>query len=403
MPESRCVLTQDDVRRFVAEHCFTRSPGRRVGAEVEWIAFPGDAGHLDFPRFRATCEQATRPGGTILTFEPGGQLELSSLPADDVNACIEAIASDKRAIEDALHPEGIALAGIGLDPIRSERRVLHSPRYEAMEAFFALDSLSGRTMMCSTAAIQLNLDAGETYEEIAWRWRLAHRIGPVIAAAFADSPFWCTAPSAWRSARAATWFGIDHTRTAPCPDGDPIDAWTAYVMNARVMMIRSSEDAFVPILGALPFGRWITDGHELGWPTLEDLAYHLTTLFPPVRARGWLELRMIDALPEPYWRVPVAVCAALLYDREAGARAFDAAEPVTGMWREAARHGLAHAELAAAAVGVFDAADNGDAVVAEYVDRYVARARTPADERLETWAVTGSPIEPSPLREAVWT
>ena len=52
------------------------------------------------------------------------------------------------------------------------------------------------------------------------------------------------------------------------------------------------------MLAPLTFAEWIEDGHELGWPTLDDLDYHLTTLFPPVRPRGWLELRMIDALPD---------------------------------------------------------------------------------------------------------
>jgi glutamate--cysteine ligase len=402
MPEHRQVITFDHVRRFVETHCFTPSPAGRVGAEVEWIPFPPGGSYVDFARLRESCARAERSGGSALTFEPGAQLELSSPACDDVASCIDAIAKDKAAIENELAADGITLAGIGLDPIRPERRVLHRPRYDAMEAFFALDSPSGRTMMCSTASIQVNLDAGATREEIAWRWRLAHRIGPVLAAAFADSPFWCTAPSAWRSARAATWFGIDNTRTAACPDGDPVETWTRYLLDARVMMIRTTDDAFTPIVRPFTFGQWVADGHELGWPTEDDLTYHLSTLFPPVRARGWLELRMIDALPEPYWRVPIALCARLLYDRDAGERAFAASEPVAGMWRAAARDALDNPLLAAAATEVFAAAADDDDVAA-YVDRFVSRARTPADDRLDAWTTTGSPLDPSPLREAVWT
>jgi glutamate--cysteine ligase len=90
---------------------------------------------------------------------------------------------------------------------------------------------------------------------------------------------------------------------------------------------------------------WVQRGHRLGWPTADDLAYHLTTLFPPVRPRGWLELRMIDALPDPWWRVPVAVAAVLVDDDEAVA----ACEATADRWCEAATDGLADPALAAAA------------------------------------------------------
>ena len=60
-----------------------------------------------------------------------------------------------------------------------------------------------------------------------------------------------------------------------------------------------------------PFSAWISDGHALGRPTVDDLDYHLTTLFPPVRPGGWLELRYLDALPDPWWRVAAAVVTAL--------------------------------------------------------------------------------------------
>ena len=109
------------------------------------------------------------------------------------------------------------------------------------------------------------------------------------------------------------------TRTASARRHDPrrrrARDWSRYVLDAPVMMIRVDDDAQRrPALEPHSFERWIADGHELGWPTLDDLAYHLTTLFPPVRPRGWLELRMIDALPEEWWPVAVAVTAALLDD-----------------------------------------------------------------------------------------
>src|SRR5260221_2255452 len=106
-------------------------------------------------------------------------------------------------------------------------------------------------------------------------------------------------------------------------------------------------------------------GHERGWPTLADFEYPLTPLFPPVRPRGWLELRMIDSLPDPWWRVAAAVATALLEDGDAGATALDAVGPtpqgagVAEHWRSAARHGLADPALPAAAGVVFPAGLEG--------------------------------------------
>jgi glutamate--cysteine ligase len=157
----------------------------------------------------------------------------------------------------------------------------------------------------------------------------------LLAASFASS----AAPGTWASQRLATWLCIDQGRTAPVRISDlPGEAWADYALGARVMFIRASEDGYVP-LGDRPLVArdWVEAGHPLGWPTADDLAYHLTTLFPPVRPKGWLELRMIDALPDPWWRVPVAVAAAWIDDGELAESVGSGA----GRWWEAARRGLA--------------------------------------------------------------
>jgi glutamate--cysteine ligase len=186
----------------------------------------------------------------------------------------------------------------------------------------------------------------------------------------------------------------------------PEEEWLDYALAARVMMIRAAPDRFVPVDGrrgperstadVLTFAAWLERGHELGWPALDDFEYHLTTLFPPVRPRGWLELRMLDSLPDPWWRVAAAVAAALLDDADAGAAALEAVgAPSAGAgvadhWRSAARHGLADPALRAAAQRVFPAALAGlgrlgadratVAAAEEFHERFVARGRCPADE-----------------------
>jgi glutamate--cysteine ligase len=160
-----------------------------------------------------------------------------------------------------------------------------------------------------------------------------------------------------------------------------VSAWAEYALDARVMLLR---EGWVPDPG-MTFREWL----HRGGPDVSDLAYHLTTLFPPVRPQGWLELRMIDALPEPYWGVPIAVVTALLDDPFAADLAAEAAEPVANRWREAARDALTDPLLARAARRCFDAARDAlprlgaEALVPlvdEYAERYVERGRCPADK-----------------------
>jgi glutamate--cysteine ligase len=166
---------------------------------------------------------------------------------------------------------------------------------------------------------------------------------------------------------------------------DPVEAWARYALDARVMLLR---DGWVPDPG-MTFREWLTGGTGRNKPDLTDFAYHLTTLFPPVRPQGWLELRMIDALPEPYWPVPIAVVAALIDDPLAAEIAAEAAEPAAGRWREAAREGIGDPVLARAARRCFEAACDAlprlgaqalAPLVDGYAERYVRRGRCPADD-----------------------
>jgi glutamate--cysteine ligase len=237
------------------------------------------------------------------------------------------------------------------------------------------------------------------------QWRVAHDLGPMLAAAFANSPFGDDGPTGWRSSRLAVWWEIDPGRTRPAAGEVGTACRTAfadYAFAARVMSVRQSDTLEAAQLAPITFSEWIDGGHELGWPTTDDLDYHLTTLFPPVRPRGWLELRMIDALPNPWWRVASAVTAVLVQDealREPVERVVDSAR---GLWIEAARDGLAHPALGAAARECFSAAlahlpDAGaDAetirATEEYIDRYVSRGECPADFLLGEWHTRGSTL-----------
>jgi glutamate--cysteine ligase len=420
VPAARRSLRTRDVHQLVDEQCFPPSPSGRVGVEIEWLAAcltdPTEAAGPEIVG-RAGAEL---PAGSRLTFEPGGQAELSSPPLRGIGPACASIAADAAALTTALADHGVGLIGLGLDPGPARRRCVDSPRYEAMEAYFdaqgVSESAAGRTMMRSTAAVQVNVDLGPTAADAARRWHRAHDVGPMLAAAFANSPLSDGAPSGWRSRRLAVWTDVDECRTATV-DGngelDPVRQWTDYALAARVMFIRRDESRFVPILEPLTLGDWIANGHELGFPTLDDVSYHFTTLFPPVRPRGWLEMRMIDSLPDPWWRAAVAVSTTLVCDDTAADAAADAIAPTRGRWLDAARHGLGHPDLAGAARDAFDVALQAmvrlgtDATtvlaVEAFVDRYVDRARCPADDRLDAWQDDGTLIPaPDQFAAATW-
>ncbi|HWC09953.1 MAG TPA: glutamate-cysteine ligase family protein, partial [Acidimicrobiales bacterium] len=343
-------------------------------------------------------------------------LELSSLPFVSVERARALTAADLAVAAEAAARAGVRLVGLGADPQRQPRRVVDSPRYAAMEAYFDAGGPAGRRMMCNTAAVQVNVGLGPSAADADRQWRVASAIGPTLGAAFANSPLLGGRPSCFRSSRLASWWAMDPTRTRPVEgSGAGPDAWAEYVLDARVMLIRAASEQFVVPPGRAPtFREWITSGHPLGWPALEDLDYHASTLFPPVRPKGWLELRMVDAQPDPWWQVPLAVAAGLLLDPDAGeeARRAAVAAGVTDAGLDAARVGLAAPPLAASARACFAAATAGlrrlgvaSAVlegVAAYAERWVDRGRTPADDVLDAWSREDTP-RPAAAGVRSWT
>jgi glutamate--cysteine ligase len=386
-------LTVDGVYQHIRGVCFKTGPPGTVGAETEWFVVDtaDSAAHVPAGRVRALVESAGPPaGGSKITYEPGGQLELSSAPFRGLGALHAALGRDIAHVRAVLGADGLALAGHGVDPVRGPRFQADHPRYACMRDYFRAGGFpdAGLAMMCSTASVQVNLDIGADDPDASRRWRLAHALGPVLVAAFANSPLRAGRRTGSRSSRQAIWTELDPCRTLPVlrpgADGDPAEAWTRYALDAKVMLVQTAEGEWVSDPG-MSFLEWLDKGE----PGEDDLAYHLSTLFPPVRPRGWLELRMIDAPPGRYWPVPVAVATALLDDPAASRAAEAAAEPVAGRWAEAARDGLSDAPLAAAALACFTAALDAlprlagaglVPLVEEYVHRYVARGRSPADD-----------------------
>jgi glutamate--cysteine ligase len=401
----RSTVTEAEVEALVRGICFKTGPPRLLGVEVEWLVHELRSPRLPVPPERLEAAYAalrTLPLRSALTVEPGGQLELSSAPAGSLMECVGSVSADLDAVRATLREAGLGLSGYGQDPWNPPSRYLHEPRYDAMERYLDRAGPEGRAMMCTSASVQVCLDAG--YEEPGplghgRRWWLAHQLGAVLVAAFAHSPMARGRRTGWRSTRQSLWASMDPGRSdAPALGGDPRAAWARHVLDSPVMCVRAPEGPW-DVPEDLSFRDWTRSGAP---PDRADLDYHLTTLFPPVRPRGHLELRMIDAQPgENGWIVPLAVTAALFDDPDAAEVAYRTVKPLAEragpapaprnpLWRDAARFGLADPELREAAAICFAAASEAlprlgattevlDAV-AEFTERYVARGRCPADD-----------------------
>jgi glutamate--cysteine ligase len=252
-------------------------------------------------------------------------------------------------------------------------------------------------MMASTASVQVCLDAGADAGDVARRWELTNALTPLLIAAFANSPLRLGVPTGWACSRQDVWSRIDPTRTLAPRGADPVEAWTRYALDARVLLVRRDPEPWVAGPG-MTLREWMAGVTPWGMPTHEDLAYHLSTLFPPVRPHGWLELRAIDALPDDLWPVAVAVAAALVDDPQAADTARDVMSGLGGHHHRAARAALRDHDLRRAAERCFAAVlaalprlGAGPALVEQvddYADRYVSAGRTPADDLLDDWQRT---------------
>jgi glutamate--cysteine ligase len=182
-----------------------------------------------------------------------------------------------------------------------------------------------------------------------------HDLGPPLIALFANSRHHAGHDTGWASARMRTWLAMDPSRTRQVPPNpDPALAWTRYALDAQLLCVRRGDGPWTAPAG-VTFADWIAGA--LGYPpTFADLDYHLSTLFPPVRPRGYLEVRYLDTLRGPDWFAPTAILTTLLADEPTIDRVRDLCAPVAGQWALAARLGMADPALARAATALRDLA-----------------------------------------------
>ena len=410
---SRTDLVEDRVRALFTPAAPPRTGPGRVGVEIELLPVRrGEDGGLrpaplSLVRRCLAHDPSLERDGRI-SFEPGGQLELSPGPFDSVSACLAAASALLSRVRRCGQREGVMFVAAALSPWHDAEEIglqTDRPRYCAMQDHFDRIGPWGRRMMRQTAALQVCVDSATPS-----RWRMLNAVAPALTAAFAASPVLARCDTQQQSARTDVWMRVDPSRTgfdALHCGPDVVGAYTQFALDAWALPVPRSD----VVGGAVPgvsMREWL-DGAS--GRCVDDVDHHLTTLFPPVRPRGHLELRCLDALPERWMAVPVVLLAALVADDRACSEARDAvaagAQPGADSWGRAARDGVRDPALRATATALFDVALRAvqrlprgymPAAAAtqlwEFRQRFCAAGRAPADELLAAFAA--APEDPAP-------
>ncbi len=381
-------------REHLARQALIEAPLGPVGLELERhvVDLADPCAVVSWRRLDAALDGVTLPYGSRLTREPGGQVELSTLPGADAAAAVEALHGDSAALLPTLAAAGLGLHASGTDPARGSVRVHPGDRYAAMAGYFGAAGYAADAalMMCSSASLQVNVEAGP---ERGWAERVAHihRLSAVLLALSSCSPLARGIDNGLQSERGAMWQRLDPSRCAPFPGhGDPAGAWASFALAAPVMQVSDPVTGRrTPVRDRVPLISWVTGDRLLTGrrPTVADLDLHATTLFPPLRLRGFLELRLLDAVPARWWPGLAALTVAVIDDPVAADLAAEAAAPVVRRTAAAAQLGVGDPQLHTAVTGMIAAALAASPQVlapalrpaVEDWAELVASGRTPAD------------------------
>jgi len=321
----------------------------RVGTEHEKIGYTADDLRplpYDGPRsIRAMLEGLTRFGwelvregdrpvalvldGQSITLEPGGQFELSGAPLASIHQTCDEVNTHLAQVRTIGDEVGVGFLGIGFQPKwrRSEIPMMPKGRYGIMAPYMEKMGTLGLDMMLRTCTVQANLDFSDEADMVR-KFRVSMALQPIATALFANSPFTDGKPNGFLSYRSHIWTDTDPDRTGILPfifeDGMGFERYVDYALDVPMYFVyrdgryidaagQSFRDFMAGRLPAFPGER----------PVLSDWADHLTTIFPEVRLKRFLEVRGADGGP---WRRLCALPAlwvGLLYDRTALDAAWD--------------------------------------------------------------------------------
>ncbi len=271
----------------------------------------------------------TRSDGSNITLEPGGQVELSGAPVDTLHQTCEEVQEHLRQIREVGRDLGVATIGIGFHPKSRREQMPWMPkkRYEIMRAHMARKGNLGHDMMLRTCTVQVNLDFGDE-TDMRRKMRIGMALQPIATALFANSPFVEGRVTEYQSYRAHCWTDTDPDRTGILPfvfdESFGFEHYVDYMLDVPMYFVyRDGEyaDASGQSFRDFMAGRLPARPGEK--PTIGDWTDHLTTAFPEVRLKRFIEMRGADGGP---WRRVCALPAlwvGLLYDTIARDASYD--------------------------------------------------------------------------------
>ena len=283
-----------------------------------------EAGHV------IALERKNTDGMTAsISLEPGGQFELSGAPLKDVHEICDETGRHLMEVKQVADQINLGFIGAGFDPMwrREDVPVMPKGRYAIMRAYMPKKGGLGLDMMLRTCTIQSNLDFDSEADMVA-KFRTSLALQPIATALFACSPFIEGKPSGFLSARANVWTDTDPDRTGMLDfvfrDGFGFERYADYALDVPMYFAKRGE-TYVDLSGQ-SFRGFMTDGLPAlpgERATLKDWNDHLTTLFPEVRLKSYLEMRGADGGPWSRICALQALWAGILYDGGALAAAWD--------------------------------------------------------------------------------
>lgn len=265
-------------------------------------------------------------GNHAVTLEPGGQIELSGEPCEDVHCSNAEFSQHIRELIDVAGRFDVAFLGLGIQPFSRVEDIEWLPkrRYRIMGPYMAKAGALGHRMMKQTATVQANIDYGDEKDAMA-KLRTAMGLAPVIGAAFANSPISDGEPNGFKSYRGHIWTRTDKDRCGLLEFCFSPDAgfhhYVEYALDVPMYLIARDGDYLD--MTDIPFRRFLERGHKGHYATMEDWQLHLTTLFPEARLKHYLEFRSADSQSPEFMPALPALIKGLFYDADCLDAAWD--------------------------------------------------------------------------------
>jgi len=263
---------------------------------------------------------ADEENGGAISLEPGGQFELSGAPVATVHETCTELQGHLEHLRAVAEPLGIGFLGLGMTPTwtRADVPVMPKRRYRIMTAYMPKVGSLGLDMMYRTSTVQTNLDFSSEPDMVK-KLRVSLALQPVATALFANSPFTEGKPNGFLSFRSEIWRDTDNDRAGMLPwafeDGMGFERYVDYALDVPMYFVKRGDD-YIDVAGKsfrdLLAGRLdVLPGERA---TISDWANHLTTIFPEVRLKRYMEMRGADS--GPWRRLPAlpAFWVGLLYD-----------------------------------------------------------------------------------------